>query len=272
VGPWTRFAVATLEAKGHPLDGRDVMQQRSKKFKKDDFVGPYYDRKNKRQLYFESLPRVSGLVSAGMFGRPVPFYHFIDTTCGKFDPKTVIRSEWMYYSAEPESSDIGKEPPLPIANELPVYRPIPTASDSYMDDDDDDDDDFPRICNPSSALDGLVPRASPIRDHCPPQVHSPGRGSRPACSSDTSRPEDAVHQPEPMDIDLSLQGGRNVTGLSSLPTQYLELPSLPVASPDSSTLSLKTTAPSFSSPAVNAEISVTQTTQSNTILTSVPSE
>jgi hypothetical protein len=158
-GSWSRFSVETLEVAGHALNDRDVMQQRSKNFKGDGtLVGPYYDRKNKRQLYFNSLPKMPGLVSDRAFGCPVPFYHFVDASCGKSGPKTVVRSEWMYYRPEPTSSDIGKEPPLPLAAELAVYEPPIPPSDPYKEHDeneDGDEDDYdlcrPRIDAPASA-------------------------------------------------------------------------------------------------------------------------
>jgi hypothetical protein len=137
MGPWSCFAVVTLEVEGHPLDGRDVMQQRGKNFKGDKFDCPCFDRKNKHQLYFTSLPKVSGLVSDRVFGCPVLFYHFVDAS---HSPKTVGRSKWMYYSAKPACSDIGKEPPLPVATELAVYGPT-TLLNPYMDNEDEDDED-----------------------------------------------------------------------------------------------------------------------------------
>jgi len=156
-GPWLRFSVETLEVATHALNGRDVMQQRGKNFKGDGTLyGPFYDRKNKRQLYFESLSKVPGLVSDKAFGRPVPFYHFVDASRGKTGPKTIARSEWMYYSAEPTPSDIGKEPPLPLAAELAIYEPPIPPSDPYKkDDENEDEDDYgfyhPHIDVPASA-------------------------------------------------------------------------------------------------------------------------
>jgi hypothetical protein len=87
-----------------PLYGREVMQERGRHFNGDsDLIRPYYDRQNKRQLYFTSLPTVPGVVSdPQVFGRPVPFYHFVGPNgVESVHPKNITCSEWMYYSQEP---------------------------------------------------------------------------------------------------------------------------------------------------------------------------
>jgi hypothetical protein len=78
-GSWSRFSITSLDVgEDHPLYGHDVMQERGHKFTGEfNLIGPYYDRQNKRQLYFDSLPIVKGLVSDVAFGRPVPFYNFV---------------------------------------------------------------------------------------------------------------------------------------------------------------------------------------------------
>jgi hypothetical protein len=139
----------------HALNDRDVMRQRGKNFKGDGtLIGPYYDCKNKRQLYFNSLEKVPGLISDKVFGRPVPFYHFIDANrSSKSGPKTVIRSEWMYNSAEPTPSDIGKEPPLPLAVELAIYKPPIPPLDPYKEDDENEDEDDDGLYPPAPSSD-----------------------------------------------------------------------------------------------------------------------
>jgi len=118
------------------LCGRDIMQERGRKFMGDDLISPYYDRQNKRQLYFDSLPPVKGLVSDKAFGRPVPFYNFVGPSQSRGVPYAVPCSEWMYYEREPEDSDIGSEAPMPTATDLPLHnQPI---SDPYDEDDEDD--------------------------------------------------------------------------------------------------------------------------------------
>ena len=77
------------------------------------------------------------------------------------------------------------------------------------------------VSTPPSASDVPMPWASPIHDHHLPRVHSLDQRSRPACSPDTSRLNDPVHQPEPMEVDSSLQA----VSFSSLATQSFESPS-----------------------------------------------
>jgi hypothetical protein len=146
-GAWTRFCITScLDVKeGHPLHGRDVMQQRGKTFK--GMVRPYYDRENKRQLYFTSSPLTdmpAGLASEPAFGFPVPFYNFVSLDIPNRAPKTIRRSMWMYDQADPKPVDVGKEAPVPAATQLRAYPHAPT--DPYQEDDYDDDEyeDYPR--------------------------------------------------------------------------------------------------------------------------------
>jgi hypothetical protein len=141
-GPWSRFSVVSLDLdNGNPFSGRDVMQQRSAKFTGDgNLLGPYYDRQNKRQLYFDCLPPVPGLVSDTVFGCPVPFYHFVGPNSL---PLNIHHSEWMYYSKEPLRSDIGKEPPQPTAADLTAFGSTAVARNPY-EEGYEDDVGFPR--------------------------------------------------------------------------------------------------------------------------------
>jgi hypothetical protein len=145
---WSRFSAVTLDVEeDHPLSGREVMQERGRNYIGHDAArGPYFDRENKRKLYFSSLSLVTGLVSDAAYGRPVPFYHFVGPASSKGTPKTVPRSLWMYASEAPKSSEIGNEAPLPDADSLEVYPPTTTVSDPYNDlEDDDDEDGFPNL-------------------------------------------------------------------------------------------------------------------------------
>ena len=146
-GAWSRFYVTSMDVKGHPLHGRDIMQERGKSFKGNGLVGPYYDRQNKRQLYFNSSPlgdMPGGLVSDSCFGLPVPFYKFYSLDVPNGLPTTTRPSTWMYAKADPKPTDVGKEAPVPAATQLRVYPCVPT--DPYQDEnyDDDDDGDYPR--------------------------------------------------------------------------------------------------------------------------------
>jgi hypothetical protein len=116
------------------------MQQRGQKYTGDGSY-PYYDRQNKRQLYFDGLLKVEGLVSDPSFGRPVPFYNFV----GLNSTKPVRRSEWMYYEMHPQRADIRREAPLPAATDLELY--VRPPGNPYDDDDEDEDEDigFPVI-------------------------------------------------------------------------------------------------------------------------------
>jgi len=137
MGSWSQFATTTLDVpESHPLYGHKVMQQCSQKYTGDG-SRPYYDRlgQNKRQLYFDGLPKAEGLVSDPSFGCPVPFCIFV----GLNSTKTVPRSEWMYYAMNPQCADIGKEAPLPAATDLELY--IQPPGNPYDEDEDEDDDD-----------------------------------------------------------------------------------------------------------------------------------
>ena len=146
-GAWSRFCITSMDVKGHPLHGRDIMQERGKAFKGTGLVGPYYDRQNRRQLYFTSSPlrdMPAGLVSDPSFGFPVPFYNFFSLDVPNRPPKTTRPSTWMYAKADPKPADIGKEAPVPAATQLRVYPRVPTDPYQEEDYDDDDDEDYPR--------------------------------------------------------------------------------------------------------------------------------
>jgi hypothetical protein len=151
-GSWSRFAATTLDVQ--ELYGREVMQQRGQKYKGDGTY-PYYDRQNKRQLYFDGMPKVEGLVSDPSFGRLVPFYHFV----GLNGTKHVRRSKWMYYDMHPKCADIGREASSPAATDLELYAQPP--GHSYDDDDDDDDAGFPAI-PPRNPI--IMPPSPPVSE------------------------------------------------------------------------------------------------------------
>jgi hypothetical protein len=170
-GAWSRFCIESLDVdEGHPLHGRDVMQERGKSFRGDlGQTRPYYDRENKRQLYFTSPPPIpAGLVCGPAFGYPVPFYHFVSLVPPNQPPKTCRRSKWMYTKADPSPAEIGREAPVPTATQLEPYPRAPTDPYQEEDHDDDDDEDYPWHCSPRP---GPPPPSPPASENMEP-LHS----------------------------------------------------------------------------------------------------
>lgn len=92
-----------------------------------------------RVLHFKILDSVPGVVDAGIYGRPVPFYHFVEVGQGKYPiVRTVSRSTWAYASQKFKWSK-DTTAPIPGATRLPVYTTIPKAiTFDHVDDEDDD--------------------------------------------------------------------------------------------------------------------------------------
>lgn len=80
---WKHFVQTTLQHKDSPLNDHVVMKDRGYNFRDREYEGPFYDRINMRQLWFEDLyGRVPGLVGDAKFGRPVPYYPFVQMAVG----------------------------------------------------------------------------------------------------------------------------------------------------------------------------------------------
>jgi hypothetical protein len=105
---WTRFAEETWDQPGSKWDGVTVMRKKGMKYTGDeDLHGPYYDRHLGRQLYFRTLDPVQGVVNATTYGRPAPYYNFVDMPTGRDgSPRFVERSQWFYFSDKPHSPEV----------------------------------------------------------------------------------------------------------------------------------------------------------------------
>lgn len=163
-GKWTHFAEEIMEHKGSPLHGCTVMVNRGYHFRDRHNweCGPYYDRTHKRQLWFRSLDSVPGLVSNNKFGRPVPFYQFVEMPVGKQPPAITLQSTWMYKTLRPSSEDAGLEPIPPLQTELPRLTNIPSPTIYNLSDDEGDVN--PQVVPPSPPLSviGLASNDRPI--------------------------------------------------------------------------------------------------------------
>jgi hypothetical protein len=148
-GKWTHFAEEIIEHEGSPLHGCTVMVNRGYHFRDRHNwgYGPYFDRTHKRQLWFESLDSVPGLVSDDKFGRPVPFYQFVKTPVGKQPPATTFRSTWMYKTLRPSPGDAGLEPTPPLQTELPRFTNI--LPPTNYDPNDEENGINPQVLSPS---------------------------------------------------------------------------------------------------------------------------
>ena len=173
-GTWSRFCITSLDVEeDHPLHGRDVMQERGRTFTRGELFGPYYDRQNKRQLYFTSSPlsdMPAGLISDPAFGFPVPFYNFVSLHIHNRPPRIICRSTWAYAEADPKPADVGKEAPVPAATQLGAYPRVP--NDPYQEEDYDDDEyeDCHRYRVPIS---GPPPPSPPTSDNMEPLLSVP---------------------------------------------------------------------------------------------------
>jgi hypothetical protein len=140
-GKWARFVETTLEDDGSPLGGCTVMQERGASFRGlDNWRGPYFDRHHKRQLYFEELDSVPGLVSDPKFGRPVPYYKFVRMPVGNKPPALTTRSTWMYDKLNAIPADIG----------LNAHPPLPAVLPRFTEEDDINPEALPPSTPPST--------------------------------------------------------------------------------------------------------------------------
>ena len=163
-GKWKHFAETILEHDGSPLNGSTVMMDRGVNFRNRENwgYGPFFDRTRKRQLWFENLESVPGLVGGDKFGRPVPFYHFVNMIVGNQPPVTTSRSTWMYTTMSPSPGDIDLEQPPPLQIDLPRFTNIPPEFNDGLDD--DADDIIPKVLalSPTLSAMGLVYNDEPM--------------------------------------------------------------------------------------------------------------
>ncbi|TFK69146.1 hypothetical protein BDN72DRAFT_897535 [Pluteus cervinus] len=106
------------------IGGQPCMQERSKSNSK---VPPWYDRENRRILYFrDELPPVRGLrhcFGVDEYGRPAPFYNYVGKSTGRHDwvPVAQTRTQWIY------RKQFSSGTPLPEQKAPRPKDPIPTA-------------------------------------------------------------------------------------------------------------------------------------------------
>ncbi|KAJ6456027.1 hypothetical protein C8R47DRAFT_1227998 [Mycena vitilis] len=78
----------------------------------------WYDRENKRRLYFGHFVPPAGVLDEDRFGAPVPRYPFFAEDGNKWAPQTA--SYWMYTTAESPRRNVGKRAVAPAPSRLPL--------------------------------------------------------------------------------------------------------------------------------------------------------
>ncbi|KAJ7442228.1 hypothetical protein B0H11DRAFT_2251670 [Mycena galericulata] len=116
----------------------------------------WFDRENRRQLYFGNYPIPPGVLNASTFGAPVPRFVFLhpmeadglwNAGSNKNGNRAVKASHWMYPSQQPKSGDSNRRPTTPNPLQLPLKglagagRLITTYNDDWDEDDVAGDDD-----------------------------------------------------------------------------------------------------------------------------------
>ncbi|KAJ6500223.1 hypothetical protein C8R47DRAFT_1068442 [Mycena vitilis] len=81
----------------------------------------WYDRDNKRRLYFGHFVPPEGVVDEERFGAPVPRYPFFAEDGNKWAPQ--FPSHWMYTSQESPRYHVGKRAAAPDPSRLPLSNP-----------------------------------------------------------------------------------------------------------------------------------------------------
>ncbi|KAJ7459192.1 hypothetical protein B0H11DRAFT_2242759 [Mycena galericulata] len=80
----------------------------------------WYDRENKRRLFFGHLELDPGVLDAGVFGAPAPQFPFITDEGNRGVPARP--SYWMYSREAPSRGDAGREAQRPDPLRLPLIR------------------------------------------------------------------------------------------------------------------------------------------------------
>ncbi|KAJ7430025.1 hypothetical protein B0H11DRAFT_2264468 [Mycena galericulata] len=116
----------------------------------------WFDRENRRQLYFGNYPIPPGVLNSSTFGAPVPRFVFLhpmeadglwNAGSNKNGNRAVKASHWMYPSQQPKSGDSDRRPTTPNPLQLPLKelagagRLITTYNDDLDEDDVAGDDD-----------------------------------------------------------------------------------------------------------------------------------
>jgi hypothetical protein len=134
-GRWTNFQEDYL-----PLEDLPVMISRGYNFK-DNSSHKWYDRRNGRILHLDIPTSLPGVVNARKYGRPMPYYHFVEVGQGR-NPlvRLLDRSEWVYSNRDPACNETMAEAPEPSRDDLPPIPPTNSTLRRMGYDDDSEED------------------------------------------------------------------------------------------------------------------------------------
>ncbi|KAJ6454074.1 hypothetical protein C8R47DRAFT_1083197 [Mycena vitilis] len=82
----------------------------------------WYDRENKRRLYFGHFVPPAGVLDDDRFGAPVPRYPFFAEDGNKWAPQ--LASYWMYATQESPRHNVGKRAVAPAPSRLPLLHGV----------------------------------------------------------------------------------------------------------------------------------------------------